>query len=306
MNRREFLTQTGLAAGGIMTLASCVSEHGAAKQVSGSRRIQWNRENQSRLFSAVSWDGVPLVLGTAPGLLAGGCRLLDEASAQTTWLHGKQPAEHHGPLRVELRHQLRDSGNGLGEDLLEATLTVRNVSGQPQRVEHAFATSVQPSSQVEQQQVYVPLNAAGGSGDSRFAALGVKQFLKDCSQRVGRGEFQAHYLEPMASYPFERETRALLLAPVVDLSHPQAPVRVGLFTSSLEPRRFSTLGAGERKDGWHIGRCVTIPPGQTVTERCWLLVHEGDASVALSAYLERADETRPPGRRGRGRLERLD
>ena len=113
-----------------------------------------------------------------------------------------------------------------GEDLLEAALTVRNVSNQPQRVELAFATSVQPSPQIEQQQIYIPLNAAGGSGDSRFAALGVKQFLKDCNQRVGRGDFQAHYLEPMASYPNERETRALLLAPVVDISHPQTPVLV--------------------------------------------------------------------------------
>jgi hypothetical protein len=284
MKRREFLTKTGLAAGGIMTLASCVSEQGAAKRVSGSRRIQWKHAAQSRLFSVVSWDGAPLVLGDAPGLLTGGCRLLDEAPAQTTWLNSTQSSASHGPLRVELRHQLRDSGNGLGEDLLEATLTVRNVSGQPQRVELAFATSVQPSPQVELQQVYVPLNAAGGSGDSRFAALGVKQFLKDCNQRVGRGEFQAHYLEPMASYPNERETRALLLAPVVDISHPQASVRVGLLTSSLEPRRFSTFGAGERREGWHVGRCVTILPGQSVTERCWLLLHQGDAIVAWKAF----------------------
>jgi hypothetical protein len=283
MNRREFLTQTVLTTGGLLALPSCVSEPTASSRTAG-RRIRWSRDARSRLFSAVSWDGEPLVLSNAPGLLDGGCRLLDEAPTQTTWLSAGRPDATHGPLRLELRHQLRDTARGLGEDLLEATLTVRNVSGQPQRVEFAFATGVQPSAQVEQQQIYVPLSAAGGSGDSRFAALGVKQFLKDCNQRVGRGDFQAHYLEPMASYPSERETRALLLAPVVDISHPLAAVRVGLFTSSLDPRRFSTFGTGEQKNGWHIGRCVTIPPGQSVTERCWLLLHEGDASVAWKAF----------------------
>ena len=294
MNRRKFLTQAGIAAGGLLTLPSCVSKQNTSPRTT-HRRIHWTREAQSRLFSAVSWDGAPLVPGDAPGLLGGGCRLLDEAPAQTTWLSANRSVGTHGPLRGELRHQLRDSGRGLGEDLLEATLTVRNVSGQPQRVELAFATLVQPSAQIEQQQIYVPLSAAGGSGDSRFAALGVKQFLKDCNQHVGQGDFQAHYLEPMASYPNERETRALLLAPVVDISHPHAAVRVGLFTSSLEPRRFSTFGAGEQKNGWHIGRCVTIPPGRSVTERCWLLLHEGDASVAWKAFHRFAhQEDHPP------------
>ena len=258
MNRREFVTQAGLAAGGLLTLPSCFSEQSTSPRTT-NHRLRWTREAKSRMFSAVSWDGTPLVLDDAPGLLDGGCRLLAEAPAQVTWLRPQRAAARHGPLDVELRHQLRDSGRGLGEDLLEAKLAVRNLSGQPQRVELAFVTSVQPSAQVDQQHVYVPLNAAGGSGDSRFAALGVKQFLKDCNQRVGRGDFQAHYLEPMASYPSERETRALLLAPVVDISHPQAAVRVGLFTSSLEPRRLSTLASTAQTVGWHIGRCVTSP-----------------------------------------------
>jgi hypothetical protein len=247
-------------------------------------RLLWHREPKAELFSALAWDGAPLTLGAAPGLLDGGCRLLDEAPAQATWLGAGRSAATHGPLRVALSHRLRDSGCGLCEDLLEAALTVRNVSGQAQRVELVFATSVQPSAHVERQQVYVPLSAAGGSGDNRFAALGVKQFLKDCNQCVGRGEFHAHYLEPMASYPAERETRALLLAPVVDISHPQTAVRVGLFTASLAPRRFSAFGAGGRDPGWQIGRCVTLAPGQSVTERCWLLPHEGDARVAWTAF----------------------
>lgn len=284
LQRRDFLTHTGIVAGGLLTLPACVSAPSALKRTSNGTRLRWTREAKARLFSGVSWDGTPLVQQAAPGLLDGGCRLLDEASAQTSWLSAGRSAAPHGPLRVELNHGLRDSGRGLGEDLLEATLTVRNTSREAQRVELAFATSVQPSTNVEQQRVYVPLNAAGLFGDGRFAALGVKQFLKDCDQLVGRGAFQAHYLEPMASYPAERETRALLLAPVVDISHPQTALHVGLFTSSLKPRRFSALGAASSAAGWHVGRCVELAPGESVTERCWLLVHEGDASVAWKAF----------------------
>jgi hypothetical protein len=283
MNRREFFAQTLVTTGGLLSLPSCVRESPLARGTP-IRRIHWSRAAKSRLFSAVSLDGASLVRGDTPGLLEGGSRLLDEPPAQMTWLNAGRPVATDGPLRSELGHQLRDSGRGLGEDMLEATLTVRNTSGQPQRVELAFATSAQPSAAIEQQQVSVPLSAAGGSGDDRFAALGVTGFLQDCHQRVGRGEFQAHYLEPMASYPAERLTRALLLAPVVDISHPQAAVRIGLFTSSLEPRRFSTLDPAGPSAGWCMGRCVTLPPGQGITERCWLLLHEGDARVAWQTF----------------------
>jgi hypothetical protein len=43
--------------------------------------------------------------------------------------------------------------------------------------------------------------------------------------------------------------------------------------------RFST-----RAGVWHAGRRVTVPPGGTFTQRCWLMVHTGDASVAWRAF----------------------
>jgi hypothetical protein len=156
---------------------------------------------------------------------------------------------------------------------------VRNTSDQSRQVEVEFATSVQPSPRVEKQRVYVPLSAAGLSGDGRFAALGVKGFFKDCNHFVGADRFAAHYLEPMASYPEERETRALLLAPVVDAFDAQQSWRVALFTPSDEPMRFSAH-AGV----WRGGRRVTVPAGGTFTQRCWLMVHTGDASVAWKAF----------------------
>jgi len=118
---------------------------------------------------------------------------------------------------------------------------------------------------------YVPLCAAGLFRDGRFAALGVKNFLKDCNQVIGADEFQCHYLEPMASDPGQRETRALLLAPVVDINQPGAPWRLALFTSSDQPMRF------RHKSGvWHAGRQVTVPAGGGFSQRCWLMIHSGE------------------------------
>lgn len=283
MPRRRFLGSAAWIAGGLALPHAAFAGAAAAR----SPRIRWTRDNGSDVFSAVSWEGAPLAQGDAPALLDAAIRLVGEAAAPATRLSPATPAADHGPLRAELRHQLHDSGRGASEDLLEAVLTVHNRSDAPQQVELAFLTSVQPSPAIENQRAYLPLNAAGGARDGRFAALGVKQFLTDSDQAVGSGKFSAHYLEPLASYPTERETRALLLAPCVSLSHPDAPARVSLFTSSLEPRRFRTLGADDHDSphhGWHIGRCLTIPPGASVTERCWLYLHEGDASVAWRAF----------------------
>ncbi len=280
LSRRDFLRQTGAAAAGLL----CSGAGGtAAPPAAGSGRLQWRRADPSRLFTGVSRGGAALTVGESPGLLDAGCRVVGEEPF--CWLQAGQATALHGPLRAELRHRLHQAGRGLGEDLLEATLTVRNTSRQPQLVELVLATSLQPSAAVENQQAYLPLNAAGLFADERFAALGVKHFLQDCRQPVGSGGLAAHYLEPLASYPSgARETTAPLLAPVVDLSSPGAALRVALFTSSLEPRRFSASGPGIRPGTWRLGRCVTIPPRQTVTERCWLLVHEGDATVAWQAF----------------------
>jgi hypothetical protein len=218
---------------------------------------------------------------------------LDET--QATLLNAGRYHASHGLLRIELRHQLRDSGHGVREDLLEAVLTVRNASDRPQRVEIGFGTSLRPGGAGGAQQVYLPLSAAGLFGDGRFAALGVRGFLKDCNQPVAAGEFACHYLEPMASQPAERETRALLLAPVVDVFDSRQPWRVALFTPSDEPARFSAVTrtplfggpGGADKAGqttWRASRCVTVAAGSAHTQRCWLLLHEGDAAVAWRAF----------------------
>lgn len=256
MKRRTFICKTGLAAGGLLTLNSC------AMIGTAGRRISWQREE--KLFTGVSCDGQSMV--RTKDLLSASCRIV--GAAETT-----------GPLCMILEHRLLNSGAGNGEDVLEAVLTVSNTSDRLQRVAVDFATTAQPSSCVEEQRVYVPLTAAGLSGDGRFSAFGVKGFLKDCNHLVGSEVFTAHYLEPMASCSSERETRALLLAPVVDVFVSQRPWRIALFTPSDQPMRFSSRGGA-----WHAGREVMVAAGGTVTQRCWLMIHSGDASVAWKAF----------------------
>ena len=269
INRRGFLLQTALASGGLLTLASC------STPVTGRNRVQWTRTG--RLFSEVNCEGRPMC--QTSGLLEASIHLITESSALATRLSASQPASQDGPLRADLRHELCDSGIGMGEDVLAATLTVQNTTCRPQRVGVEFFTSAQPSSRIEEQHVYLPLCAAGLFGDNRFAALGVKNFLKEADQAVGAADIQCHYLEPLASYPGARETTALLLAPVVDINHPQALWRVALFTPSDQPMRFSGNGGT-----WRAGREIVVPVGGRITQRCWLMVHTGDASVAWRAF----------------------
>lgn len=282
MNRRNFMIRSGVLSGSLASgLAQPFGRVNAAQSQPAGLQLHWTRDEKSRLFTNVQCAGAPLAANDL-GLLDGFCRLVKEAPEKIATLGASQPTAKHGHLQIEIHHQLLRSGGTSGEDVLEATLTVKNTSNDPQTVELGFATSAQPSGQLAEQHVYLPLNAAGSAGDQRFAPLGVKQFIKDCQYKVGEGELKCHYLEPLASYPDgERETRALLLAPVVDMFDPQAAGRVALFTPSDEAIRFSTA-AGKR--GWRAGRCLTIPAGGTITQRCWLMVHAGDAAVAWKAF----------------------
>jgi hypothetical protein len=256
MDRRQFILNTGLVVGGLMT-----SPLSAARK-SNRSRIRWTQHD--RLFTAVSCDGNPMAPNAT--LLSAACRVAGKRS-------------EHGSLHTTLEHRLYDSGAGLGEDVLAATLTVRNVSERLQETEIEFATSARPSSDLTTQRVYLPLCAAGLFGDGRFAALGVKNFLRDCSYPVGAGNFAAHYLEPMAAYRTDRETQALLLAPVVDVFDRHRPWRIAVFTPSDQAMRFS-----HDNGVWRAGRQVAVAPGATLTQRCWLMLHEGNAATAWRAF----------------------
>ena len=176
MKRRTFILQAGLAAGGSITNVARAAER-IAYTTKPPGGIRWKRTSSSSLYSSVVCDGEPLVTGELPGLLDGRCRLWSEAPEKATHLGPGQTAAKHGPLRVELLHQLRDTGVGLGEDLLEATLIIRNESDRPQQIETVFATSAQPNPAALTQQIYLPLSAAGLNGHKRFDVIGVEDFL---------------------------------------------------------------------------------------------------------------------------------
>ena len=76
----------------------------------------------------------------------------------------------------------------------------------------------------------------------------------------------------------------MLLVPVIDLYQPGQPWRVSLFTPSGLPQRFAAQAGPSAAPGWSVSRDQTIPPGGRVEERCFLLIHQGQADVAWQAF----------------------
>jgi hypothetical protein len=263
ISRAEFLKVSALAGSGLLVLPSFLTS------CSSGSHLRWTK--QGKLFSTVSCGGQKLSVSS--DLLNATIRV---AGAQSS------PADanlEHDFFKAELKHRLLNSGTGVGEDVLEAKLLIQNTTNRDLKLDVVFFTSAQPSAKVENHRAYVPLSAAGLFNDLRFASSGVKNFHKDCDQPIGTNNFAAHYLEPMASYTEDIETRAALLTPVVDFFDPEAAWRIALFTKSDQPIRFT------RSEGkWLAGREITIPAGASVTELCWLMLHTGDASVAWRAF----------------------
>ena len=241
---------------------------------SGKHHIKWIGDG--KFFSSVRWNGQQVFQKAQ--LLDATVRIVDKAIPEVR-LNGTEP-EYTGDLfKAGFVHKLLKSATSQNDDILEALLTISNNSDKPLKAEIVFATSLQPSEEVISQQLYIPLSASALFADQRFAALGVDNFLKDCNQPVGAGDFQCHYLEPMASFPDTKETTALMLAPVIDFSHSQKQMRVAMFTSSDQPVRFN------HKNGiWNAGRQLTLPPGKEVTVSCWLMLHSGNAMAAWQAF----------------------
>ena len=136
-------------------------------------------------------------------------------------------------MRLELRHRLRQSGNGGGDDLLEATLTLVNTGSEPQTVIVGFATSAQPAARLGQAKVFIPLGAT--SITRPWATCRTPPTSRPTTPSASAA-FCAHYLEPLASDPPIRIPTAPLLAPVLDIYHGGTEHRVSLMTESGQPR----------------------------------------------------------------------
>jgi len=279
MNRREFISVSGAtllgAAAGTGWVLSAESKRAA------SLRISWHRHHTSRLFDRVEVNGQPLTdREERVGLFDGFCQLTEEGKpGAVVTLGGGKPRGECGPVQMSLAHTLRRSSGDSKEDLLEATLTLKSGSDRPCEVLAGFLTGVRLGGSPADQQVYVPLSAAG----LRDPEDDKRRRLKDCRQAVGAEGLLCHYLEPQASDPRATATRAPLLAPVVDLFTEAAPCRVALFGSSVEPVFFEAL-AGVSSRAWRVGRRVRLEPGQSQIVRAFLLLHPGDAAEAWTAF----------------------
>ena len=244
-------------------------------------KIRWQEDSRTRLYSAVACGGKPLVADDSSALLTGFCRLASEAPEQATRLDLKNPRDTHGPICIKLRHALRDSGAGNGQDLLEAVLTLENQSEKPQKVLVGFATSAQPTPDWSKQNVHVPL--ATLIGHSGMGELGDPAH-KEADWALGAGPFVAHYLEPQASDPAVRAPAASLLIPLVDIYHPGAEHRVSLMTGPDQARRLATGADRNGHRSWTAQAVVTLAPKQKMEDRGFLLVHGGDTTDSWKVF----------------------
>ncbi len=279
MNRREFISNTGATLLG--TAIGSRRLFGDEPILAAGSGISWHRHEGSKLFDRVAVNGQPLLNPEERvGLLDGWAQLVEDGKpGAETALDCRKATGKCGPVQLSLAHSLRRSTGNFKEDLLEAALTLENRSGRPCEVLIGFLTGARPCRNIADQQVYVPLSAAG----LRDPADDKRRRLKDCRQAVGADGFVCHYLEPQASDPRSTTTRATLLAPVVDVFANDAPCRVALFGMSVEPVFFQALqGASSR--AWRMGRRVRLKPGETQVARAFLLLHGDDATEAWKAF----------------------
>ncbi len=279
MHRRDFMALGGTALLGA-AFGGC-SSAGAERTNALVPRIDWSRHARSRLCERVSVEGRALVdPAERVGPLDGFCALIQDGKAgEEASFGGEMASGTHGPLRVTLAHELRRSSGGEAEDLLEAVLTLSNTSDRPCEALAGFLCGARPCANPADQQVYLPLGAAG-LGDKEDDPRGR---LKDCRQAVGAGGLLCHYLEPQSCDPRHTSTRAALLVPVVDIFADGGPCRAALFGTSTEPMCFEAL-QGPSARAWRAARRVQLAPGESQVVKAFLLLHAGDAATAWDAF----------------------
>ena len=291
IDRRAFLHCAG--AGG---LAATTAPGGVlfGRQPPGSR-IRWEKGADAALFTQARCDGTALVYRGGYGLLGASCRVAGEGG-EAVRLGAERPAGRIGFCDAQLRHRLMRSGAGGAEDVLEAELVLRNAGTVRQTILVEFASSAHPSLSYGRERAHLPLNAGGLGRHPLLKQLGGSQ-LAECDAFVGCvGEntppLVCHYREPEDSDPGGSATRALLLIPLVDIYHPGVPWRLALFASPERPWRIAATGNTLGEGGWTCGALVSLEPGQQVSEKCFLFLHEEGPEQAWRVFrqLTHADE----------------
>ena len=280
MERRNFLALAGTGMLGTSLLPSSVFGISSSKS-----KLRWVKNTGNKLFSQVISENEPLVRNTTSAVLDATCSLVDQGKSYLE-INLKPGQEEIRGEQIDARliHQLHKTPFGQCEDLLEARLTLRNLSNTVKFVDISFITGAQASKQYDHQQIYIPISAAGLFKDDRHAAIGSLDFFTDCDHKVGRESFECNYLEPMAANPSKRKTKALLLAPVVDTYYPGTPWRVSMFTEAEHACEFKSTPDNQNNPQWSARRQINLNPGEEMIIRCFLFIHQGDTSVAWNAF----------------------
>jgi hypothetical protein len=280
MKRRNFLEIAGAG----MVGAALIPEHVIGLTKPG-KTIKWMKTSGSNLFGQVIGEGQNFVRSSSASVLDAFCIIADDTKGKSALnlKPGSESAEQFA-LKANLRHRLHQSGKTPGEDLLEATLVLRNTGSAIKNIDVKFISSTHASDQFTAQQLYIPISAAGLFKDDRHASIGSLEFLTDCDNKVGKDAFACHYLEPMASNPSVRKTKALLLAPVIDSYYPGTPWRVAMFTESSQACEFSQITNEQKIPTWSTQQRITLKAGEERVMRCFLHIHQEDSGVAWKAF----------------------
>lgn len=280
MKRRNFIE---IAGAGIV--ASALMPERVIGLTKSIQTMKWMKTSGSNMFSQVICDGQNFVRFSNASVMDACCFIEDGTNGKSVLnlRPGSEESEQFG-LKANLRHQLHKSGMAIGEDLLEATLVVRNTGSSIKGIDVKFISSTHASDQFAEQKLYVPISAAGLFKDDRHASIGSLDFLTDCDNMVGKDSFACHYLEPMASNPTVRKTTALLLAPVIDSYYPGTPWRVAMFTESSQACEFKQSTNEQNIPVWSTQQRITLKAGEERVMRCFLQVHKGDSGIAWKAF----------------------
>lgn len=280
MKRRNFLELAGAGIVGSALLPESVV--GITKS---DQPIKWVKSSGSKLFSQVICDGGQFVRITTASALDACCTIADDTKGKSVLnLKPGQESAEQFQLKASLQHQLHKSAPERGEDLLEATLIIRNTGSSTKNIDVKFVSCMHASDQYALQKLYIPISAAGLFKDERHASIGSLEFLTDCDNQVGKDPFACHYLEPMASNPSVRKTKALLLAPVIDSYYPGTPWRVAMFTESSQAREFKQTTNEQNIPQWSAQQRISLKAGEEKILRCFLQVHKEDSGVAWKAF----------------------
>ncbi len=286
MNRRQFLSLTSAA-----LLKPSLNPPWLPAAASAPLQIAFRRTRQSPLFEQVTVNDQPLVIPDENvGLLDAFCQPIEnQTPAVASILNANTPSQNAGAIRLSLTHQLHSSSHNSTEDLLRATLTLRNTSDKASQVLAGFLTGARPCPDPARQQVYLPLSASP-LGDSDNDP---RKRLKDCRQNLRNEPLLCHYLEPAASNPAHSSTRAPLLLPILDISADNAPCRIALFTLPTQPAFFQS-NQGPASRAWRAATTIRLAPGQSLALTAFLLIHSADPSHAWNVFRQFAHKEEFP------------